>query len=113
MPAAALHAKLEDTACGWDDAPVLRAGTRTLRAGHTQPHAPPPTARRSPPLHLVLSPQFHDPETEVLWEGAPIENPFDDNRKKTLVDYRDGLYERVKHANEVKQQQRRPVHSRR
>jgi len=46
--------------------------------------------------------QFHDPETETLWEGAPIENPFDDNKKKATAQYREGLYERAQKSEEAK-----------
>ena len=57
------------------------------------------------PLDGMVHPycvQFHDPETEVVWEGPKISNPMDDNTKKPTKVYREELYERSAKAEQEK-----------
>ena len=46
-------------------------------------------------IHHPYCEQFHDAETEYVWEGPVITNPMDDNDKKTTKMYREQLYERT------------------
>ena len=49
-----------------------------------------------------LCAQFHDPDTEIEWEGPLIQNPFDDNKKRQTKDYREKLYERAQEKEDAR-----------